>query len=314
MKHGLPAFLLLLFAAGCGKVGEPRPPAIRIPAKVADLKAAQNQYQIILSWTNPSKYIDGSKATDLSNVRILRGGTSIDTVKVSGAGKLQTRTVDVSVAAVGTIQTYSISVETDRGKPSEVSNEISVAIVDVPGVVSDLKGEMDQHRIQLTWEPPSRNSGFADVYIVHRGDAAVADRIVAVNHFEDASVDPGKTYSYTVTAARSGAPPIPGPPSPAIFVPAVDMKVPGTPTGLQPPRVSATGAVLEWDPNTETDLAGYWIYRSDNPTTGFTRVNSVIHTSPSFLDDGYRPGMYYEVSAEDADRNESLKSASVRAP
>lgn len=313
MKYFVPfVFPLLLLAAACGKVGEPHPPAIRIPARVTDLKVVQDQYQVILSWTNPSKYIDGGKATDLSDVHVLRDGKPIETIKVSGAGKVQTTPLPVT-DAVGTTPKYSIEVETSRGKHSETSNGVPIAIVTVPGVISNLKGAKDQGRIRLEWSPPTLNASLAEVYIVRRAEDPTP-HTVTETFFEDSGIETGKTYSYTVTAARAGTIPVPGPPSPPLLVTANDTTKPKTPTGLQPPLVSDTGAILQWDPNTEADLAGYWIYRSDNPATGFTRVNMMIQTSPRFLDESYRPGMYYRVSAEDADENESAPSASVRAP
>ena len=58
------AVLALLIMPACGKVGDPRPPIVRIPERIGDLKAVQTQDKIVLSWTNPSKYVDGAKATE----------------------------------------------------------------------------------------------------------------------------------------------------------------------------------------------------------------------------------------------------------
>src|SRR5688572_30549336 len=71
---------ILLFAAGCGKVGAPLPPIIRTPQAINDLSAVQNGYDIILTWTNPPRYIDGNPATDLSKVRVLRNGVDVAAV------------------------------------------------------------------------------------------------------------------------------------------------------------------------------------------------------------------------------------------
>src|SRR6185295_504712 len=65
---------MIWLVTGCGKVGDPHVPTVRTPAMIVDLKAVQNQDRITLYWTNPSKYTDGSNATDLMSVRILQAG------------------------------------------------------------------------------------------------------------------------------------------------------------------------------------------------------------------------------------------------
>jgi hypothetical protein len=150
VKHFVLVAFLMLWLTGCGKVGDPRPPAIRIPARIADLKAMQNQNEVTLTWTNPSKYVDGSTARDLTSVRIFRNGGRIDTVTLSGGGKPQSVVLNIS-GAFGATQVYTLEVETKRGKVSADSNEASIAIVAYPGFVLNLKGVMDQGRIRLDW-------------------------------------------------------------------------------------------------------------------------------------------------------------------
>src|SRR5439155_12608780 len=72
---GLALRVLLLAVAACGKVGDPKPPFIRIPEAVKDLTVTQTGYNLILTWTNPPRYVDGSAATNLARVRIQSDGT-----------------------------------------------------------------------------------------------------------------------------------------------------------------------------------------------------------------------------------------------
>ena len=311
----LVAFLLLWLSAGCGKVGDPRPPSIRVPARITDLKAQQDQYTLKLSWTNPSRYADGSKATDLLNFRILQNGNPVFSEKINGPGMPQSHELDVH-DAIGTTSVYSIVIETTRGKDSAASIPVSISIVETPGMVTALSGAMDQHRIRLEWHPPAGNPSFDIVYIVQRTDNGFVPKMVSETYFDDAAVEESKdrTYSYIVTAAREGTPPVPGPASPPLAVPAADMTRPAAPAGLKAPVVSGNGAILSWDQNTEADWAGYWVYRGDNPNGPFTKLNSAILTINSFRDDGYRPGSYYTVSAEDMSGNEGSKASPVTAP
>src|SRR5262245_24974673 len=71
---------VLLLLTGCGKVGEPLPPFVRIPEPVKDLAVRQNGNDIVLTWTNPPKYVDGSSATDLARVQIRSNETVLMTI------------------------------------------------------------------------------------------------------------------------------------------------------------------------------------------------------------------------------------------
>ena len=316
MKHSVPvAILALLLICGCGKVGDPRPPKVRVPAPITDLRASQNETNIVLTWTNPQKYVDGSNATDLTNINILRDGKRIATVPVSSPGKEQTYSLNVDSS--GTSSAFTVEVETQRGKISAVSREQRITVVDVPGVVMNLDGAMDQHQIRLRWEPPAKNPAFAEVYIIRREDKPTDPVAVTETHWEDKNVEAGKSYSYVVTAARNSVPPVSGPRSAPITVTAKDTTRPAPPSGLQQPVVSDSGAILRWDMSTEEDLAGYKVYRSDNPAVGnggWVWLGNALLTITSFTDASYRPGTYYSVTAVDDSGNESDNAPPVRAP
>jgi len=312
VNHSVPAaFLILLLASGCGKVGDPRPPKNRVPAAILDLNAQQSQTDVLLTWTNPSRYVDGSNATDLTDVHILQDGKKIATIAASGPGKQQSYSVPIS-GAFGTTPVFTVELATKRGKTSAASNETRIPLVEVPGVISNLKGSMDQHRINLDWQPPASNPSLAEIYLVRRTDGAFPPVPVTETHWEDMNVEAGKTYSYVVIAARSGATPVSGPPSVPVSVLAKDELPPKAPTGLEPPVISDSVAILRWDQNTEEDRAGYRVYRSDNPDSDGVQLENPP-TIAQFRDSGYRPNSYYRISAVDEAGNESKKSAPVHA-
>jgi fibronectin type 3 domain-containing protein len=86
---------------------------------------------------------------------------------------------------------------------------------------------------------------------------------------------------------------------------------PAAPAGLTALPTS-TGVALTWTANTESDLAGYNVYRSLYPTEGFTLLNTNgLLTSPAF-NDTTAPGgatSYYLVTAVDTSGNEGASSA-----
>src|SRR5690349_11091208 len=89
---------LVLILTGCGKVGAPLPPFIRIPERITDLAVRQDGNDLILSWTNPATYVDGSAATDLSQIQIRANDVLLTKVEVTSAGKTQTIAIPVGAA------------------------------------------------------------------------------------------------------------------------------------------------------------------------------------------------------------------------
>ena len=75
---------------------------------------------------------------------------------------------------------------------------------------------------------------------------------------------------------------------------------PASPSGLKY-TVSRNGSVsLNWDPNQEEDLFGYYIYRDTDPLR-LTRIASLDRTNTSYVDNQIEPfeTYYYRVSAHD---------------
>jgi hypothetical protein len=299
-------FCLFCFSS-CGKVGEPQAPYIRIPEPVKDLAAAQSGDNIVLTWTNPIRNIDGSAATNLAHVRIHRDGASFKTVEATPPGKPQSTSVPIETS-FGSMQSFTVVIDTDRGKVSNPSNTASVMPVEVPGRVSDLVATVDQHRITLTWSKPQVHPELADAYVVTRIDIPTQTETVPVTRYDDSRYQKGKTVTYQLTAVRrlsdrvvTGIGPV------SITSTIVDKTPPHAPTGLDVVE-SNTGAFVTWDANDENDLAGYHVYRSDGANGEFKPVAAGLHVPNSFVDPNYKPGTRYVVSAEDDSGNESPRS------
>ncbi|MCX7001600.1 MAG: cohesin domain-containing protein, partial [Candidatus Sumerlaeota bacterium] len=92
---------------------------------------------------------------------------------------------------------------------------------------------------------------------------------------------------------------------------------PGTPlspTGL----IAVSGAsevLVRWNPNMESDLAGYNVYRDTTTTGTFTKINIALVKETSYRDTSAMSGneYYYKVTAVDKDANESLPAGPVKA-
>ena len=303
---------LCLFPGACGKVGDPLPPFVRIPEAVKDLSATQSGHRIVLTWTNPARNIDGSAATNLAHVQIRSNGAAIATVEVLAPGKPQSQ--EMSVGPVGNERTFTVVVDTAQGKVSGASNTASVSPVDVPGSVGRLRARADQRKVIVEWEKPAEHPELVDAYLVTRTDSPAESEMVSDTRYEDIRYQPGKTLTYQVTPLRrvsgrevAGV----GPESVTLLI--EDKTPPHVPAGLAV-TITDTGAILTWDANAETDLAGYRVFRGDREGGPFTAVSDRLTTSNLFMDMSYRPGIYYMVSAVDEFGNESARSPAFRGP
>jgi hypothetical protein len=310
---GAVAIVILFLLSGCGRVGDPLPPFIRIPEAVKDLTVSQSGYDLILTWTNPPRYIDGSAATNLSRVQILNNGAPVATVNIAAAGKPQSYAIPVGPVLAGQ-RTFALVVETTQGKMSEISKSTSITPVEVPGRVARLNAIPDQRRIFLNWEKPKDSSEFAHAYIVIRTDIPAEAETVTETRYEDIRYQNGKMLTYQVTAVRrvdGGMVMGVGPES--VTVLAEDKTPPKVPSGIEI-QSSDTGAYVTWEPNDETDLAGYRVFRSEHADTGFRALSDRIVIPNGFFDPSFRSGSYYGVSAVDEFGNESKMSTPFRRP
>jgi fibronectin type 3 domain-containing protein len=307
------SFVIFLLLSACGKEAPPLPPFIRIPEAVNDLTAAQSGHDLILTWTNPAKNIDGSAATNLARVQIRSDGAIFATLNVSAPGQPQSHLIPAG-SVVDARRTFTAVIETTQGKTSRVSNTASITPIEVPGRVRQLRAVVDQRRIVLDWEKPLEHPELADAYVVGRTDIPAESQTISGTRYEDDQYEPGKVLTYQVTAARRvGGNTILGVGPQSIPVTVEDTTPPQVPAGLDIVQ-SDTGAYLTWAPNSETDLAGYHVFRSDSANGDFRPVSDRLVTTNAFFDPSSRSGQYYSVSAVDEFGNESAMSAALRAP
>ncbi|MCK4430109.1 MAG: hypothetical protein KAW19_02295, partial [Candidatus Aminicenantes bacterium] len=69
LSYLISLFLLFLFLS-CGKKGPILPPLVKIPKSTEDVKVTQRGAKVILTWSNPTAYIDGRPLTEITEVEI----------------------------------------------------------------------------------------------------------------------------------------------------------------------------------------------------------------------------------------------------
>ncbi len=189
---------------------------------------------------------------------------------------------------------YRVRTRASRKRASADSNTAIVRIRPVPERITALHATVTESAVELSWSAPTRTSSGDPLpaiseYRVYRGevDPASADAAandlsqakwksplaflgsVHVETYRDTAFDFGKTYLYTVRTVISadGSPVESSDSVPAIVGPR-DVFPPSAPQGLVGAIIvgsptNAPEVELSWSINTETDLAGYRVYRSD---------------------------------------------------
>lgn len=343
--------LTLLLLAGCGQTGAPLPPSLQLPETVADLSASRVADKVELRWTMPRRTTDKLLLKGPQPVRICRhvaDGPCVAVADVTFAPDKSVVYEDAlprDLASGGPrLLAYSVDVLSRRGRSAGASNFAYTAAGLAPAPFMNARAQVEAGGVVVQWQPASL-SGDANAVRIERtllsvpakaenpsksplgssSEPIVKNQRLAVHL--PARTDPGQVldpdaefdqrYSYRITRVETvslGGKSIEleGPPSPAIVVDTKDLFPPAAPAGLAAvadPRESAID--LSWAPNTETDLAGYAVYRRDaNGKPKRISDPSKPLDSPAFRDSTAPPGRAYAyfVTAIDRDGNESKPS------
>lgn len=170
---------------------------------------------------------------------------------------------------------------------------------DAPAGLSAVAGD---GFVELSWAAGEE----ADLagYRLYRDGEILAAALEEIT-YRDEAVDNATTYSYTVTAFDTSANESAAS-APAAATPE-DATPPAAPTGLQ--AEENIGVVdLDWDDNSEPDLAGYNLYRDDELLAAELAESSFSDTA---VTDG--DTYTYTVTAIDRSANESAPSSPVEA-
>ncbi len=362
-------FSVFCFCAllGCAAPGEPTPPRPPVPEAIADLAARQAGDGVVLTFTLPRKTVEGQPLAELPAIEIYRGFLPAG----AGPNKLSTQLVYTIPSAVvdtylfeghvrffdplkpeelaglaGEQAVYMVRTRASKRRASADSNVAAARVYPVPERISDLRAEVTETAIELSWSPPQRTSAGAPLeslagYRVYRAEVEPGTEAAAAQDpskaklktplellaptptpaFRDTQFEFGHTYLYTVrSVAQYESDSAESADSQPVVVTPRDIFPPAAPKGLEVIFVPASAGAaahleLSWDISPETDLAGYHVYRSEQPDTPGERLTRELLLAPVFRDMSVVPGgrYTYRVSAVDRAGNESPLSAPVSA-
>ncbi|MGD0784381.1 MAG: glycosyl hydrolase family 28 protein [Sedimentisphaerales bacterium] len=188
---------------------------------------------------------------------------------------------------------------------------------DVPLAPTGLSATAGDAKVTLDWN----NNTESDLagYNIYRsttsgsGYAKLNSSLLSDSNYIDHSVTNGTTYYYVVTAVDTSANESNNS-SEVSAMPQLINTPPAAPTGLSATAGNAK-VLLDWSNNSESDLAGYNVYRSTTSGSGYAKINTSLRTVSDYNDTGVTNGTtyYYVVTAVNTGASESSYSTQASA-
>ena len=244
---------------------------------------------------------------------------------------------------------YFVELDNRKGRSAGLSNGAQVVAGEAPAAVDGLTAEMRRDGVLLRWAPAPPEIAPAAVRILRHlvsppanspateksakapiaPQSAPTEQTLIVSpapHLDralDGSIDMGATYEYraqrVVRIAIEGKTlEMAGPLSAPVRIAAVNVFPPAVPSGLAAVATEGEAGAgpaidLNWQPNTEPDLAGYFIYRREAGSTenSWQRISPAQPiVAPGYHDATVQPGhtYLYAVSSVDEKGHESARS------
>ena len=341
--------VLCALLAGCGTPGAPQPPSLELPRRVEDLSATRKGSRVTLAWTAPRENTDGTLVKNPPTMRICRGVGQVAMVACESVGEVPAAGGKAAQQPVQQSYTdtlpaelqqqnptgfagYAVEAMNRRGRSNGLSNQVQVPLAPAAPPPEQAKAQVTQDGVKVTAGGEGGPADLSDYHLYRRTDgAAIAVDLGKPNGglermgrafgvgFLDRTAEWEKTYFYHVTWATTVS--LPGSPavqlegddSAEVKIFVHDVFPPAVPTGVQAVASGVGQAAfvdLTWAPNTESDLAGYNVYRHEEGAAA-VKINAELVRPPSFRDRDVQPGhkYYYAVSAVDLRGNETGRSA-----
>ena len=305
--------------AGCGQIGEPLYPALKIAIPISDLSAVERGDKIEIHFTIPAFTIEGLAFKEIGGIELRVGPTPAGNFQadtwVKGAEQVVVQTptqpgpVDVAALVkdfVGKDVTVAVRIANAKGRMSDWSNFYPVKVEPPLAPPAALTVQAVPEGVRFTWKAAGETS-----FRIFRKEAEEKQPSVLGTsdkpEYLDTTSAYGKTYAYSVQAIRDKNE------SDVVQSSAItpqDVFAPRVPTALTA-SVGAGSVELAWDRNTESDFKEYRVFRSEE-NGPFVQIAAGLD-GPVYSDHSVVSGKHYRyrVSAVDQVGNASGLSEPV---
>jgi len=229
-------------------------------------------------------------------------------------------------APIGQQVTYKIEFVNEAGEPNGENLALTATMQEQSlALPQNLKASHQGDRLTLTWEYPraKKDDKVIQFHVYKKsgqGDERVGNEVIIRNNaketheltFEVQQIGIKQTYFVKAVdiSGRESAP------SQAISYTITDDKAPNT-IGDISATARGSKIVVSWSTGTDTDLAGYYVYRSPRMRDGYQKINkkALDPLTTFFVDSTAKAGhnFSYKVTAVDLSENESEMSLAAMA-
>ncbi|MFH1032654.1 MAG: hypothetical protein V1767_08860 [Chloroflexota bacterium] len=286
------------------------------PAAPTGLAATPGNEQISLDWND-------NVETDIAGYNVYRGTVSGGPYsKINGSLVTSSNYTNTGLYSGG-IYYYVVRAQDNGSLESGNSNQASATATNIaPAAPTGLAATPGAEQIILDWNDNIETD--LSGYNVYRGTVSggpyskINGSLVTSSNYTNTGLYGGGTYYYVVTAADnvSAESGYSGQASAT-----ASNAAPSAPTGLTA-TPGAEQISLDWNDNTEPDIAGYNVYRGTVSGGPYSKINGSLVTSSNYTNiQLYGGGTYYYVvraqdngSAESGNSNEANATATNVAP